>query len=80
MAQAVEMLSWRPYLGKAKNFDSLEDAVVASSAGCGDVVVGTHEAHIHGQKGTAGVGYAEGYAEGTHLAVGLQHHTCLLGL
>lgn len=59
---------------------SLEDAVVSSGAGCRDVVVGSHEAHLHCQKGTAGVGYAEGYAEGAHLAVGLQHHTWLLSM
>lgn len=47
----------------------LEDAVVSGGTGGGDVVVGPHEAQVHGQQGAAGVGDAERDAEGIHLAV-----------
>ena len=47
----------------------LEYAVVASGAGGGDVVVGPHEAQVHGQQCAAHVGDGKRYAEGVHLAV-----------
>ena len=53
----------------------LEDAVIASSTGCGDIVVRAHEAQVHGQERTAHVGDGKGYAEGIHLLERLQAWT-----
>ena len=55
----------------------LEDAIVASGAGGGDVVVGPHEAQVHGQQGTAHVGDGKWYAEGIHLLERLHAHTSM---
>ncbi len=52
----------------------LEYTVIAGGTGGGDVVVGAHEAQVHGQQRAAHVGYGKWYTEGVHLAVGL-HHT-----
>ena len=53
----------------------LENAVVASGTGGGDVIVGAHEPQVHGQKGAAHVGDGERYTEWVHLPVALQQHT-----
>ena len=51
----------------------LEYAVIASGTGGGDVVVGPHEAQVHGQQRAAHVGDGKWYTEGVHLAVRLHH-------
>lgn len=51
----------------------LEYAVVAGGTGGGDVVVGAHEAQVHGQQRAAHVGDGKWYTEGIHLAVRLHH-------
>ncbi len=47
----------------------LEYTVVAGGACSGDVVVGPHEAQVHGQQRAAHVGDGKRYTEGVHLAV-----------